>query len=253
MRATLFLIAAMVALPLPAAAAVYVTFEAPGVQTTTQNGNFGVETFANATAGFDANYSDTQNGVTFAYTGVDVRAADQYGGAGGTSLYAATYSGLSGAYAQSTGSYTLNVSSAAPINFFGAWFSAQDLSNVISFYRGNALVYTFTPANLLAATLTAGDFKGNPNPNFLNDNASQTYVFANLYFSGGTYDRIVFAAANLSGTGFETDNHTVGTYIPPITGTPVGPVPDAAAWTLMVAGFGMIGLASRKRRTAVTC
>jgi hypothetical protein len=247
MRFQSMIFAAMALAPLPAAA-VTITFEAPTVQNTTQAGTFAVETFDAASAGFGQSYSDTVGPITFSYTGVDIRPADEYGGAGGTGLYPATYSGLNfPPYQASTGSYTLNVTStlATPIDYFGAWFSAQDDSNDISFYDGDTLIYTFTPVALLNAEVGIGNYNGNPNTTFAGQNAGQAYVFANIYFPGQSYDRVVFEAANSSGTGFETDNQTVGTFIPPITGYAV---PEPASWTLMIMGLGLAGIVARRRR-----
>ncbi|MCS6986322.1 MAG: PEPxxWA-CTERM sorting domain-containing protein [Sphingomonadaceae bacterium] len=33
--------------------------------------------------------------------------------------------------------------------------------------------------------------------------------------------------------------------------TPINPIPEPAAWALMIAGFGLVGMAARRRRLAV--
>lgn len=227
----------------PASATVVVSIEAPGVTSTSANGGpFSVQSFDTASAGFQTGFTDTVGAVTFTYAGIDVRPADQFGGVGG-SQYAATYNGLNfPPYDASAGSYTLGVTSTGgPINYFGAYFSAQDSNNRLTFLRNGNTLAVFTPAVVVAATAgTPAYTQGG----LLN-------VFVNFYFTGGqTYDAILFEAAG-NGTGFESDNHTVGSFVPPIPPTIIDSIPEPGTWAMLIVGFGMVGVAAR-RRTTVT-
>ncbi len=224
-----------------ASAAVTITVENPGVTSTSANGTFSVETFDASTQGFVTSFTDVIGGVTFNYAGVDVRPADIYGGVGGTQ-YAATYNGLNfPPYSASQGTYTLAVTSPSLINYFGAYFTAQDFNNSISFYKGATLLTTFTPAAVLLALPGFGNYT---------DSNGLTNVFVNIYFTGAdSYDNVVFSAAG-TGTGFESDNQTVGRFVPPITGNLVsGVVPETSTWVMLIAGFGLVGVTARRRRS----
>ncbi|WP_185964991.1 Npun_F0296 family exosortase-dependent surface protein [Glacieibacterium frigidum] len=140
------------------------------------------------------------------YTGVNV---NDYGFGNGT-IYAGAYSNVG---IDSTGSYTLSL--AAPTTYFGLLITSSDPSNTIQFYDGASLVYSYT---------VGSNFSGSS--------------FVNFAFSGADdFDSIVFTAA--SGTGFESDNHTIGA------------IPEPATWAMMITGFGLVGVARRRRRSAV--
>jgi hypothetical protein len=231
---------AVAALAAPASAAVVVTYEAPGVENTTSTGSFAVETFNSAPTGLNTSYSDTVGGVTFNYANVNVINANQYGGAGGIDQYPAAYG--AGIYSGASSSYTLNVSSNAASNYFGAYFSAEDATNTLQFYNGSTLVYTFTPTILLSKIASNPAYFGNPDAPFLGQDGGQAYAYANIYFGGASYDKIVFSQPALN-SGFETDNHTVGVY-DTMSGTAV---PEPATWAMMLMGIGAVGLMMRRR------
>ena len=103
-----------------------------GTQTASATSN--VETFDSASYN-GSSYTTTFGGSSYVgtYTGsLQILSANQYGGAGGTGQYAAAAAGTS---------YTLTLNRGA--NFFGLWFSALDSGNVLQFYNGNTLLYTF--------------------------------------------------------------------------------------------------------------
>jgi len=230
-------VAALVAVA-PASAAVIISVENPGVTSTSANGIFSVQTFNAATPGFVTSVNDTIGAVSFAYTGVDVRPADMFGGVGGSN-YAATYNGLNFPPLEaSAGSYTLGVTSTGgPVNYFGAYFSAQDINNRLTFRKNGSTLAVFTPANTLEAI--AGT-PGYGTTGLLN-------VFINFYFTDGqTYDAVLFEAAG-NFTGFESDNHTVGSYVPPITGTIIETIPEPGTWAMFILGFGLVGVTIRRK------
>ena len=238
----LLLATAMVAVVAPASSAVVLSYEAAGVTNTTQTGTFAVETFdelpvgtpISPTGGFTStNFSQAIDGVVFSYTGVSIK-NDQYGN--GTN-YAAVYNGVYGGTNNNSAGYTLNVARTTgtdPLNYFGLFVSAADDSNTFTFYNGTTKIGVFNLADLRAQIGVA----------------DQGAFFANFNFTNGdTYTKVVFSQP-VACCGFESDNHTVGTFVsPPVPGTGIAlPVPEAATWAMMVFGFGMAGSAVRRRR-----
>ena len=224
---------------------------APGQQNTTATfTTSGVETFDSRPTGFDTFTTDFGTGAAISgtYSNVQVLPADQYGGAQGTGNYAVSFS-----------SYSLDLTTTIPhgTNFFGYWLSALDGGNNVSFFSGNKLLFTFKPADVLAAVNGNPAYYGNPNTPFLNQNAGEPYIFLSFYSNDRSFDRIVFN--QVQGGGYESDNHTVGrftgtgtgTLIPLINSSFPGAVPEPATWGLMLAGFGVVGVAARRRRTTV--
>ena len=222
-----------------------VTIEAPGVQQNTSAtfDAYGVETFNNLTPGNYTSYATTFGGspITGTYSSLKVLAADQYGGAGGTGDYAVAGLG----YGNNSYTLTLGGNDGQPINYFGFWLSALDAGNVLEFYDHGTLLGTFTPTDVKALVGTGGAYYGNPNTG---QNRSEPYVFVNFYKQVGGFDKIVFRQTN-PGAGYESDNHTVGWWTQQ-GGNPVPGVPEPATWAMLIAGFGMIGAASRRRSRA---
>ena len=206
-----------------ATAVTTVTVEAPGVtNTTTVVTNGGVETFnglANGVQGLTTTYGGSP--VTGTYTTFLVNPADQYGGANNSK------------YAAVTTTTTLTFSG-APVNYFGLYVSGADAGNVISIFSGSTLVYTNDFATI-GAGLAPGYF-GNPGAPFTGQNPTEPYAFYN-FFTTTPFTSIVLTNANNGGL-FESDNHTVGT---------ASAVPEPASWALIVVGFAMVGLSTRRR------
>lgn len=235
---------------LAASSAGAVTFvvraEAPGVQTSKADlrSGAGVETFNAIATGTTKDFTSTFGGSAFKgdYKGVNIRAADQFGGAGGNTRYAET---------SAEDGYTLKFTAAPAggVTYFGLWWSALDAGNKITFYQAGKEVFSFGATeytNLLKgsnASVPAGYF-GNPNAPFLGNNKNEPYAFINFY-SSDAFDKIRFFEAPKKG-GFETDNHTVGQWLS------LEPVPEPSSWAMLIAGFGLVGAAARRRnRVAV--
>ncbi|MDT7934562.1 MAG: PEP-CTERM sorting domain-containing protein [Sphingomonadaceae bacterium] len=222
-----------------------VTIEDPSVQSSTANFTYrGVETFDGRATGTGKTFTTTFGGnqITGEYRNVQIINADQYGGAGGTGQYAVTFEYL--------GSYSLNLSTLDPrgINFFGFWLSALDSGNYVRLFKGNNQVFQFTPTDVLNAVSGNVSYYCNPNAQYRTSNCGEPYVFVNIYDVGDTFDRIEFAEVN-SGGGYESDNHTVGFWAPPIRGRVVsGVLPTPAPATLAIFGLGLIGLGAARRR-----
>jgi hypothetical protein len=222
----------------PALATFVVTVEVPKATSTTTAFNFvGVETFdsqANGSAGFSTNFG-TGGSISGTYTNAVVTGADQYGGAGGTGKYATT--GSSG--------YTIDLATtnAGGIDYFGYWLSALNAGNLVSFYKSGALVATFDAAQLAASISNDPNYRGNPGGAYAGQNYGEAYAYLNFYDQGGTFDRVT-----ISGSGHETDNHTIGNYAS-YSGTVLsGSVPEPSTWAMMLGGFVVIGGALRGNR-----
>ena len=230
-----------------AADPITVTYNAAGVMTpnassicgSTAGCSVGYETFSYISPGnlssYTSNFS-SGTGVASAYTGVyspiQVNAADQYGGAGGTGNYDAVFGT----------SNTLTVSknnTGAGVNYFGIWISALDAGNQLQFYNGNTLVYTFTSQNLINALGSCANghsgnaYCGNPSDQYYND-SGELFAYVNFVDTVGTFNKIIFTQTG--GGGFESDNHAVA-YNSAFTTTAT---PEPAG--ILIMGTGLIAL-----------
>jgi len=201
----------------------------------------GVETFNSLSSGVQNVTTDfgTGGSVTGTYTDVSVVPADQYGGAGGTGMYAeATFN--------TSYSLALSTTAATGINYFGAFVTSLDVANTVQFYNGNTLVGDLQLSALLPASVT-GNSAYDYNTAYYNINIGQPFVFINFLDTTGTFNKVVFSEPSSYeyGGSFESDNHTVG-FI-------AQGVPEPASWALMILGTGLIGgLARRRRGAAIT-
>lgn len=228
------------------AASFSVSMEAAGVMNTTATFDYkGVETFDGLSAGVQSFSTDFGGStVTGTYSNVNVKAADQYGGAGNTGNYA-----VAGLGANSSYSIQFTNTGASGINYFGYWLSALDAGNAISFYDGATQVFSFTPTEVLNLVSGQPAYFGNP---VTGQNGTEPYVFLNFFYNGGTFDKIVFEQTSAKpGAGYESDNHTIGYFIDQGGGTPVPGVPEPATWMMLISGFGLVGGAMRQRRRSL--
>ena len=221
------------------------SYEAPGVQSVNTSAlcskagagpcTIGVESFTARTSGasFVTNFGTSGSTITGTYSAVQINAADQYGGTGGTGSYAAAFSTTPYSIALAT---TLTTG----LNYFGLWVSALDAGNTVGIYKNNVLLYNFMPSTLIAAVGSCSGtnaYCGNPNSQFANTNTGEPYTFVNLYDTNGTFDSVRFVQTG--GGGYETDNHTVG-YATAQSGTNI-PVTEPASLALLAVALVALG------------
>jgi len=237
--------------------------EAPGVENTTATFSVsGVETFNTQPVhaypqSFTTTFGTSGVGSTIkgTYTadsnkGIQINAADQYGGAGGNSNYAV-------AFPSTPYSLTLTTDVKGGVNYFGYWLSALDRGNFVTFYgKGGQKLFTFNPQDVIDSINTASNPKqyyGNPNSgSFSGKNKGEPYVFINFFDRTGSFSKVSFSENG--GGGYESDNHTVGHYLTQGQGTTVvlnnsvSAVPESSTWAMMILGVGAIGAVLRRRR-----
>ena len=223
----------------PAAALVTVTYEKPGVQASSATfSSLGVETFEGIKTGSGKTFTTdfgTGGAIKGKYRNVRIDGANQYGSAGGTGQHAVTFS---------TTGYTLDLSSKLDggVTYFGYWLSALDRNNEVTLRSGGKDIFVFTPQAVLNAIGSDKAYYGNPNAPFVGRNKGETYSFVN-FFSETPFDQILFRQRTGSG-GYESDNHSVGQWIEQSGGM----VPEPTTWVMLISGFGLVGVALRRKR-----
>ncbi|MBR8833002.1 MAG: hypothetical protein DSM106950_02895 [Stigonema ocellatum SAG 48.90 = DSM 106950] len=177
------------------------------------------------------------------YQNVFINSADQYGSAGGTGNYFDVDKNRSKQYSTST--LTLKT----PQRYFGLWWSAGDASNTLDFYSGNTLVDSFTTSDVIqfiAKQPNSKDYYGNPTQNYQGQDSSEPFAFLNFYADPNntnvTFDKIVFS--NNSGTGFESDNHTIAQSYKTTSGTSISKSVPESSSSLGIFLTGIVGLSS---------
>lgn len=161
------------------------------------------------------NTFDTATGLSGGYSLVTGSSSGQYAA---PYLDETQYLSVSGGQ---TATYTL-AQAARSLSFY--WGSIDDY-NTVSFYNGATLIGSFLGSNIPPAP--ADGSQGNP----INNRR------VNFISDGAKFTSVVFTSTS---NAFELDTLAAGG------------VPEPATWGLMLAGFGMVGFAARKRRSSIT-
>lgn len=253
------------ALPgLVSAASLNIYLSAPTEQSTSVSGTT-TETFNNLPLGVQSTpYASAIGTYNFSSTAhMAALSADQYGGATNSEYVAL------GAQSHSSAPVTLTLST--PANYFGFWWSAGDASNGLSFYYNDTLLTRMTTATIVSllsahngtvtalngSTYSKSSYYGNPNNG---KDSNEPFSYVNIFADGTGFNKIVFDNSGGTGSGFETDNHSVrlsaaaptpdSVFVQSVqaTAVSVSPEPFSAA----LSGFGLVGLAFalRLRRKA---
>jgi hypothetical protein len=162
-------------------------------------------------------------------TGLQILAADQYGGVGATGNYMNI---------GRTGGTSMTLTLSGPVAYFGFEWEAADSGNAIQFYLQGALVASFSSAGALGNL--SSSYLGNPDTG---QDSGEKFAYLNFFgTSGTTFDKIVFS--NVGSTGFESDNWSIRTaeVPPPYPGTVlINSISVAEPSSMLLATIGLAG------------
>ncbi len=246
------------------AASLEVYISAPTEQETYVQGAQ-TETFNSLTSGTTSGTYQSSIG-TYTFTNAVVAPANQYGGANSSQ-----YINI-GAPTDSAVPFTLNLNQEA--NYFGFWWSAGDDKNEITFFYDDTELASFSTKDILTllgnretgsvtavnqTTYESLDYFGNPNPHPL-DEKMEPFAYVHIFSIGLKFNKIVFSNSGSTGTGFESDNHSVHNFaeVPEPEGStvfvkevPTTAVPEPSTTVLLVAAGGaMLHQLVRRRKQA---
>lgn len=259
------------ALPMARAATIQVYLAPPGVQSNPlSGGGYRVANF-NTTPVGDYDILNVNQFGTYdtagTVNGMRVQNADQYGGVNGSRYM--TFGAQNG----SAASIALTLST--PRSYFGFWWSAGDANNGLTFVDVNGYVARFSAADIVSVlspasgTATAlngtvynnSSYYGNPNPPS-GRNTGEPYAFVMFFFTDTQVSRIIFDNSGSTGTGFESDNHTVRTTLPNVyqpsvwvktmemgAGVPESENPEPGTMISVAGALLALGLFHRRRRS----
>jgi hypothetical protein len=168
-------------------------------------------------------YSLTDTGQISGSTGPSF-SANSGGGAGNLSFYLNGYLSLDGDGNCCSDTFTLTINGADVLSL------SYNLGG-----GGNNVIYT----NLLGATVTGGD----PNGSGPDWNGGQAFVSVPLTLLAGSNTFDFNFSPTLQGAGDEA----WGISKLSLNGAAPGAVPEPATWAMMLAGFGLMGAAMRRK------
>jgi hypothetical protein len=173
----------------PAASTMVVTYEAAGVMSSPVGSSF-TYNFNSIGTGTKSSIGWTGWGGTGTFSSMEIKSADQFGGANNSN------------YTFANDSIPTTLTLSIGVSYFGMWWSAGDGGNVLDFYSGATKIFTFNSSVMGGLS---SSYNGNPNSGFSGQNSSQKYAFINFFIqSGSQIDKIVARGSN-----FESDNWTL--------------------------------------------
>ena len=198
----------------------------PGAESTSVAGA-ATETFDSLSAKtYTSQYSSTALGGTYSASSTApfaIVAHDQYGGATDSSS-PTTPTNYFAVGSETTPQETnpVYLTLTKPASYVGFWWSAGDANNRVALYSGSTLYGTFSTADLLkilnngsgtvsalgGSTYNTSAYFGNPNLIAPNNDPSEPFAYVNFVITGATINKIAFYNTS-TGTGFESDNHSV--------------------------------------------
>ena len=206
--------------PAANAAVVTLTFEGIGNQAS-------INDFYNG--GTDSNgNSGTDYGINFSSASLGLIDSDAPGGTGN---FANEPSASTIAFFLTGSAATMNVAAGFDTGFSFFYSSFQDA--YVTVYSGLNATGSVLATLSLSTNFNAGGCVGDPN------GGACHWDPIGVTFAGTAHSVDFGGVANQAGF----DNVTLGSATPG--------VPEPAAWALMIAGFGMVGTAARRRRVAV--
>ena len=128
-----------------------------------------------------------------------------------------------------TNTATLSTPDLATVSFYWGSIDAQNRVDILG--AGGATIFTLFGSAMPPA----------------NGNHFLASTNRRVYFTAGAGETITGLTFSTTKIAFEIDD-LAGTVVGG-GGNPGGTVPEPAAWALMITGFGMVGLAARRRRT----
>jgi hypothetical protein len=247
-----FLIGSVLALThIASAASLNVYISSPGTQSTFLAGAT-TETFDSlANGNRTVDYSSPVGTYNLTESArFNIQDANLYGGADSTQYMAFG--------AQSSSADAIDLDLNGSYSYFGFWWSAGDPLNGLSFYHDDHFQARFATADITfllspssGPTVTAingtthlkSSYYGNPNDG---QNGAEAYAYVHIIAQGAKFNRIVFDNSGSTGSGFESDNHSVilGQVIPDGGTVLVREVPAEVAapeaGTLFLMGTGLV-------------